>query len=1117
MGQRIREFDWAATPLGPLDQWSLALRTTVRILLANRFPMLLWWGPDYIQLYNDSYQPIPGDKHPDLALGKPAKECWAEIWNVISPLIDAPFRGGPATWNEDIELELNRRGFLEESHFTIAYSPVPDESVPSGIGGVLATVNEITEKVIGERRTALLRDLGARVGEARTAEEACGIAARILRAYPKDIPFALLYLVDPSTHGAVLTGTVGVDPGQAISPTAISLEKVDPSTWPLFEASLDREVHVVERSDAPGAAAVVPVPAADARTLAGFLVAGVSPLLRFDRSYRDFLDLVRTRIATAIAHARAFEEERARAEALAEIDRAKTAFFSNVSHEFRTPLTLMLGPLEDVLRHPDGLSEPNRERLELAHRNATRQLKLVNTLLDFSRIEAGRTEAAFEATDLSAYTAEIASVFRSTVENAGMELVVDCPPLAEPVYVDREMWEKVVLNLVSNAFKFTFEGGITVSMRRAGDAVELAVRDTGTGIPEQELPRLFERFHRVKDARGRSYEGSGIGLALVQELVKLHGGRVRVESEVARGSTFVVTIPLGTAHLPPDRINAVRTVPSTGLRGDIYAADASRWSAVGDTQDDDALALTAGEGSGRILLADDNADMRDYVRRLLVQRGYEVEAVADGQAAYAAARARPPDLVLTDVMMPGLDGFGMIHAFRADDALKTIPVILLSARAGEEARVEGLQTGADDYLVKPFSARELLARVEGSIKLQRVRREASAALAESQDRLRQAAKMEAIGRLAGGLAHDFNNQLYALSGFANFVAQEPDLSASARHDLLEIQKAADRMAGLTRQLLAFSRQQVLQPETLDLNDAVRESASMLQRLLGPSIPIELDLAASPVWLKVDRSQLLQVLMNLAINARDAMPQGGELLLKTAIRDQDTQSYSPISGTRVEAGRYGQLTVADSGTGIAARDLPHIFEPFFTTKDVGQGTGLGLATVLGIITQSHGHVWAETGKHGATFTVLLPLSEPPAPAPGKPGTRGSVAPRRARILIVEDEDQVRAIVARTLESFGYLVVQARNGKEALERLDGGQEAVDAVLSDVVMPVMGGIELARRLAASRPSLPIIWMSGYPRDSAFNDGAAREHQAFLQKPVADDVLAKTLEEALSGVKRQ
>ncbi len=1115
MGQRVRQFDWAATPLGPMSGWSPALRTTVRIILVNRFPQLLWWGPEYIQIYNDPYRPIPGDKHPDRALGKPASECWAEIWDVIGPLIDTPFRGGPATWNDDIELVINRTGHFEECHFTIAYSPVPDESVPSGIGGVLATVNEITEKVIGERRTALLRDLGARVGEARTAEEACAIAARILRGYPKDIPFALFYLIDPGTQCAVLTGTVGVDPGQAISPAVVELDKPDPATWPLFEALQDRDVHVVTRSDAPGAAAVVTVPAADARTLAGFLVAGLSPLLRFDGSYRDFLDLVRTRIATAIAHARAFEEERARAEALAEIDRAKTAFFSNVSHEFRTPLTLMLGPLEDVLRDPDGISEGNRERLELARRNAIRQLKLVNTLLDFSRIEAGRTQASFEATELSAFTAEVASVFRSTVENAGMTFLVDCPPLADPVYVDREMWEKVVLNLVSNAFKFTFEGSIAVSVRPAGDAVELTVHDTGTGIPEDELPRLFERFHRVKDARGRSYEGSGIGLALVQELVKLHGGSVRVESEVGRGSTFVVTIPLGTAHLPADRINAVRTVPSTGLRGDTYVQDASRWSAGDDAKDDDAPAERG--GSGRILLADDNADMRDYVRQLLVQRGYEVEAVADGHAACAAARARPPDLVLSDVMMPGLDGFGVIHAFRADEALKTVPVILLSARAGEEARIEGLQTGADDYLVKPFSARELLARVEGSIKLQQVRREASAALAESQERLRQAAKMEAIGRLAGGLAHDFNNQLYALSGFANFVAHEPNLSTGARHDLLEIQKAADRMAGLTRQLLAFSRQQVLQPETLDLNEAVRESASMLQRLLGPSIPIQLDLTTTPVWLKVDRSQLLQVLMNLSINARDAMPRGGELLLKTGIREQQTETYSAISGTRIEAGRYGELTVTDSGTGIAARDLPHIFEPFFTTKDVGQGTGLGLATVLGIVTQSHGHVWAETGQHGATFTVLLPLSEAPAPSAGKPATQGSVADRQARILVVEDEDQVRAIVARTLEGFGYAVAQARNGKEALERIDGADGTVDAVMSDVVMPVMGGIELARHLAASRPSLPIIWMSGYPRDSAFNDGAVREHQAFLQKPVADDVLAKTLEEVLSGVHRR
>ncbi|MGA3186972.1 MAG: ATP-binding protein [Bryobacteraceae bacterium] len=444
-----------------------------------------------------------------------------------------------------------------------------------------------------------------------------------------------------------------------------------------------------------------------------------------------------------ITEKKAHEREIARQrEELAKLDELKTQFFANISHEFRTPLTLMMGPLEDALAQPEGLSDSTREQLELAHRNSLRLLKLVNTLLDFSRIEAGRMQASYEPTDLALLTAELASVFRSAVERAGMKLLIDCDPLAEPVYIDREMWEKIVFNLLSNAFKFTFEGEIEVSLRQAGDAAELTLRDTGTGIPAAELPRLFDRFHRVKGARGRSYEGSGIGLALVQELVKLHGGNVRVESKAGCGSSFIVLIPLGKSHLPMDRIEAERALASTGLRSDAYVEEVLRWLPdVSRTPDTDALAgetfenvrpesLPQADGAivRPILLADDNADMRDYVRRLLMQSGYQVEAVSDGLAALSAARAQRPALVLTDVMMPGLDGFGLLRELRADPKLRDVPVILLSARAGEEARIEGMHAGADDYLIKPFSARELLARVESHLKMALLRNEASEAV-----------------------------------------------------------------------------------------------------------------------------------------------------------------------------------------------------------------------------------------------------------------------------------------------------------------------------------------------------------------------------------------------------
>jgi signal transduction histidine kinase len=546
MAERIRGFDWSRTPLGPSEGWSPALRTTVGLMLANRFPMLLWWGPDYICIYNDAYIPILGLKHPN-ALGLPVRECWSEIWDILKPLIDTPFSGGPSTWIEDFELHIQRSGFTEETHFTVAYSPAPDAATPSGIGGVLATVHEISQKVVAERRVSILRDLGTEAAE-NTAEETCRVAVQTLARHSKDVPFALLYLVDPDGAHARLAGAAGTEPGQGASPQVVSLDPAgtDPG-WPLAVAfrghGIVEVTNLSSRFDAvpvgpwpepPHAAVLLPLRSNKADKPFGLIVGGVSSRLKLDEQYKSFYELAANQIATTIAKARAYEEERKRAETLAEIDRVKTAFFSNVSHEFRTPLTLMLGPLEELKRElgrtPDAQSSPPYQQVDLIQRNGLRLLKLVNTLLDFSRIEAGRVRAAYQPVDLSAFTAELASVFRSAVEQAGLRLDIDCPPMSEPAYVDREMWEKIVLNLVSNAFKFTFEGVIEVKLRNSGAHFELTVRDTGTGIPADELPKLFERFHRVAGARGRTYEGSGIGLALVQDLVRLHGGTVAAES-----------------------------------------------------------------------------------------------------------------------------------------------------------------------------------------------------------------------------------------------------------------------------------------------------------------------------------------------------------------------------------------------------------------------------------------------------------------------------------------------------------------------------------------------------------------------------------------------------------
>jgi len=752
MSELIRAHDWAQTALGAMESWPAALLSTLSICLSARFPMAIYWGAEGFLLYNDAWRPILGNKHP-WALGRGARDVWPEIWSTINPLFETVRATGQATWRPDELLPMHRFGYREECYFDYSFNPITGQT--KTIEGILNIVQETTFRVLNERRTHLLSELAARSATAKTEAEACRLAMNAIATDPADVPFAFLCNAEPDGNFRVIasTGFAGNVPVQFPDHDGSIFGKIKSKTELIILKNFIGQFGLSPSGFWPEPvtqAVLLPIVPASENQMAVVLIAGVSPRRHLDEAYTRFFELIASHVASTLANAKTFEEERKRALALAELDRAKTTFFSNVSHELRTPLTLILGPLEDELRERGGANP----RLQLAHRNSLRLLKLVNTLLDFSRIEAGRIEATLVATDLAAFTAELAAVFRSGVERAGLRLVVDCARVAEPVYVDRDMWEKIVFNLLSNAFKFTFEGEIEIKLQVAPNAVAvpadekvetgtstlpcacLSVRDTGTGIPAAELPRIFERFHRVHNARSRSHEGTGIGLALVQELARQHGGGVGVESSEGKGTTFTVWLPLGHAHLPRERIGAAGSLASTHSGALPFVEETLRWlpeipesfadhDGKGDAviSKDPAGKIFRDGANRRILLADDNADMREYMRRLLVARGHDVIAVENGEAALAAVRAEPPALVLSDVMMPRLDGFGLLREMRNDPRTNTIPIILISARAGEESRVEGVEAGADDYLTKPFSARELLARVSTHLDLARRRRE----------------------------------------------------------------------------------------------------------------------------------------------------------------------------------------------------------------------------------------------------------------------------------------------------------------------------------------------------------------------------------------------------------
>ena len=1481
----MRSYDWAKTPLGPPDTWPDALKTSVRIMLSSRQPIWIGWGPELTYLYNDPYKSIIGGKHP-WALGKPTSQVWREIWNDIGPMLDTAMHGDTGTYVEEQLLIMERNGYPEETYYTYSYSPIP--TADGTAGGIICANTDDTQRVISERQVALLRELATRAGEARTWQQACALAVEALATNRRDITFAALYVVEQA-NTATLVASTGAGPSAL--PASLALDGAGP--WPIAKVLRD---HKAERlsdlarlfddntpsgdwQQPSSSALLLPITASGETGHVGVLIVGLNPFRLYDDNYAGFLDLAARQVAAAIANAEAYDQEKQRAEALAEIDRAKTAFFSNVSHEFRTPLTLMLGPLEEVLAKPDGEVLPeNRDLVSAAHRNGVRLLKMVNSLLDFSRLEAGRAQARYEPIDLDAFTAELASTFRSAIDRAGLVLRVDASTLAKPVHVDRDMWEKVVLNLLSNALKFTFDGEIAVEVRPSADgaAAELRVRDTGTGIPEAELPNLFERFHRVQGARGRSIEGSGIGLALVLELVKLHGGTVAVESTVGLGSTFIVRLPFGTRHLPAERLAEVDVQPPSLVRAEAYVQEAVSWlegedqalasPAASGAQDLAAPApSTSGEGR-RVLLADDNADMRHYVERLLTHAGYRVDAVVNGRAALEAAQQQRPDMILSDVMMPELDGFALLAAVREDRTLRDTPVILLSARAGEEAKVEGLRAGADDYLTKPFSARELLARVETNLNIARTRREtarlleeetqvlellndvgttvaaeidleravqvvtdaatrlsgaafgaffynviddkgesytlytlsgapreafskfpmprntevfaptfngegivrsgditkdprfgknppyhghpkghlpvasylagpvvsrtgevlgglffghpevdkfdaraerivaaiavqaaiaidkarlyraaqeeigrrrkveealrqneqlleskvaertaelasanaqliaeavqrahaegrfqsfvegvndyavfmldpdgivanwntgaqrikgyaaseivgrhfenfytpedraadvprraletarregkfetegqrvrkdgstfyasvvinpirdpagdligyakitrditerreAQEALQRAQEQLAQAQKMEGIGQLTGGVAHDFNNLLTIIIGNLETMqraltggAFDPDRFARAVDYAM---RGAERAASLTQRLLAFSRRQPLDPTPVDVGRLVTGMSELLRRSLGEQIAIETVLAGGLWRVLVDANQLEVSILNLAVNARDAMPDGGKLTIETANTMLD-ESYA-AQQSEVVPGQYVVVSITDSGSGMSREVQARAFEPFYTTKDIGQGTGLGLSQVYGFVKQSGGHVklYSEPGM-GTTVKLYLPrllaadeaVAEPAVVEHAPRSTRGET------VLVVEDDQDVRAHSTGILRELGYDVLEAPLAMVGLQLLDRHPE-IRLLFTDVGLPGgMNGRQLADEARRRRPDLKVLFTTGYARNAIVHDGRLDPGVALITKPFTYAALAAKLSDML------
>jgi signal transduction histidine kinase len=1099
VGARLRSLDFQHSPLGHPASWPQSLKTVVRIMLDSRYAMWMLWGRELTFFCNDAYLPTVGLKR-DWVLGTRADKVWEEIWPEIGPRIDHVLQTGRATWDEGLLLFLERSGYTEETYHTFSYSPLYDDT--GSVRGMLCVVTEVTERVISERRLAFLGRLGSAIAGAATEAEVGAALCDNVESCAADLPFAALYLFDENAGGAARrVALCGFADGTcAMLPDSLPLED---GWWPVQTLAGRSMGLTVPLSKLPlDCVPTAPwtIPAREVRLVplarqgqhgaAGFLIVGLNPFRPFDEPYQHFLDLTAAQLAGGFAAVHAREEERRRAEALAELDRAKTDFFANVSHEFRTPLTLMIGPLEDALaservRGDQELLEP----LELAHGNTLRLLKLVNTLLDFSRLEAKRAAPQFEALDLPTLTADIASVFRAAIERSGLRFRVDCPVADHAVCVDHDMWEKIVLNLLSNAFKYTLHGEIRLSLRVADEEAQLTVSDTGAGIATSALPHLFERFYRITDTQARTHEGTGIGLALVHELVKLHGGRIEVQSRLGEGSVFRVVIPVRHAAREAAPLPVAKQRHGAA---EVYVEEARRWLPRAANGDAASLPTAALPGEAVILLADDNADMRNYLARLLGQR-FTVIGVGDGEEALAEMRRRRPDLLLSDVMMPRMDGLALLRAVRADPLLRELPVILLSARAGEEASVEGLNVGADDYLIKPFAARELLARVNTHLAMARVREESSRRKDE----------------FLATLAHELRNPLapirHALAVAGSALAAPDQIRRS--HAIIERQ--VRHMTVLLDDLLDVAR---ITGGKLSLRQRREDVRGIIEAAVEASLPaitargheLTVDIEPVPLPLHADAVRLAQVVSNLLNNAAKYTPAGGHVWVRAQRELQEVV-----------------IRVIDDGAGIAPESIPGLFRMFSQGTSVLErvegGLGIGLALVKGVV-ELHGGTVVVKSKglgHGSEFIVRLPVdtTQQPERRASVPAPVAGAAAAARKILVADDNRDAVETLQMLLQLDGHDVRVAYDGEQAVAL--AAQFAPELALLDIGMPKRNGYDAARALRERFPSsrMTLVAVTGWGQNSDRARALAAGFDHHLTKPVDPQVLQQLLQNLQTG----
>ncbi|PUZ24349.1 PAS domain S-box-containing protein [Chitinophaga costaii] len=718
LGALMMAKDWGQTSLGNVEEWPQNLKTCVQIILNSRKPMFIWWGKDHIHLFNDAHHLMRGNKQP-IVVGIPAAQAWPEGWKYLGDHVSGNLLHTENSIDEGLLIITHRNGYLEETYCSFSLSAVPGND---GLhAGIICTNSDDTQRIIYQRQLHTLRNLNKITLDRMDKRTVFQATMKVLAENPADFPFACLYETAVNSSQATL---VNCNPPSYV--TTLFPEKVDitrdNTPWHLWQVissgkqaiarqlrSRYKELPTGPWQMPPDEALILPILCSGQAQPAAVLIVGLNPYRPLDDPYQSFFQLVVNQLANSLSTVYYSQSNSTGTGIPTAIDQDKTFFFSYMSHKFGSLIPLLLKPLDNLLAQPNDNSQEFTQNIKSILRNTLRALQMTNYLLNFSRKEAGKATAQFSPVALGDFTTYLANSFRSVIEKAGLKYEIYCEPSSAPVYVEMEMWETIVLHLLYNAYKYTLQGKILVTIHYEQRFAVLRVTDTGIGIPHEAMSHIFERFQHVGQSTSRTPEGEGISLALVKELVNLHGGNTQVSSTLGKGSVFTVSIPMGEAHLSTAQIIPPRPSYHTHLQ-ELFLRDTFH-----NFRPATPPPSTTSSANPLVLLVDDNVDLRAVMQRLLLPHTQIITA-DNGQQALETIQRQRPDLVITDVVMPVMDGLTLLRHLKANHHTAYIPVILLSAEDHEAARTEGYELGADDYLVKPFSAKELLARVCSRLK-----------------------------------------------------------------------------------------------------------------------------------------------------------------------------------------------------------------------------------------------------------------------------------------------------------------------------------------------------------------------------------------------------------------